>query len=135
MPVSECGFFRGRRLSAGSENAGHAADARKPRQGAQDDSAGRTAEERSGAGRGRAAGEIVEARNPAQTVGWAFFMPTVEHGNADGGHEECPPCAIQTRYAGCSYSAATFCESSIVAGSSGLSLCIQRVSALEKLSR
>src|SRR3979409_2037190 len=67
MPVREPGFFRGRGLSARSQNAGHAADAGKSREGAEDDSAGQIAEDRPGAGSGWAAGEIVEGK----VVGWA----------------------------------------------------------------
>ncbi len=60
VPFREQGFFRGRRLSAGSQNAGHAADARESSQGAGNDSEGQAAEQRSGDGRERTAGEIVE---------------------------------------------------------------------------
>ncbi len=46
----------------GPQDADHAADAGKPRQGAEDDSGSEAAEDRSGDGSRRAAGEIVEAR-------------------------------------------------------------------------
>src|SRR5207302_2056224 len=60
----------------------HAADAGKPCQGAEDDSAGEGAEERSGAGGGRAVGEIVES--DAQSVAGALFpSPLVGEGGAD----------------------------------------------------
>jgi len=54
-------FFRGRRLSARSQDAGDGADAGKSSQGAEGDSAGEAAEDRSGAGRKWAAGKIVES--------------------------------------------------------------------------
>ena len=60
MHFTQPGFLRGRRLSAGAENARHAADAGEPCEGAEDDSGGEAAEDRSGAGGGWAAGEIVE---------------------------------------------------------------------------
>src|SRR5438270_13995013 len=60
MPASQSGFFRGRRLPAGTENADHPPDAGKSSQGAADDSASPDAEDRSGDGRGRAAGKVVE---------------------------------------------------------------------------
>src|ERR1700687_4856263 len=52
--------MRDRRLSAGSQDARHPADARKSSQGTEDDSGGQAAEDRSGDGRKRPAGEIVE---------------------------------------------------------------------------
>jgi uncharacterized protein YjlB len=55
------GFLRGRRLSAGTPDACHAADAGKSCQGVADDSRGEAAQDRSGARRRRAAGEVVEA--------------------------------------------------------------------------
>ena len=51
----------------GRENACHAADAGKSREGAEDDSGGQAAEDRSGAGEGRAAGEIVEEKHGLTT--------------------------------------------------------------------
>src|SRR5258706_13299965 len=60
MSFREQGFFRGRRLSARSQNACHAADGRESSQGAGDDSASEAAEDRSGDGRKRTADEIVE---------------------------------------------------------------------------
>ena len=54
------GFLRGRRLSAGAADGSGAADAGNPREGAEDDSAGEAAEDRSGARGGRAAGAVVE---------------------------------------------------------------------------
>src|SRR5713101_7376091 len=61
MPVREQGFFRGRRLSAGSQDARHAADAGKSRKGAEDDSGSEAAEDRSRDGRERPTRETVEA--------------------------------------------------------------------------
>src|SRR6266852_4169631 len=74
MPFREQGFLCHRRLSAGSQDARHAADGRKSSQGAGDDSEGQAAEDRSGAGRERTAGEIVEV---VEVVGWAkaLFAP------------------------------------------------------------
>ena len=62
MGVGERRFLRGRRLSAGIADADHAADAGKPREGAEDDSGSEAAEDRSGAGRERPAGKTMEAR-------------------------------------------------------------------------
>jgi hypothetical protein len=62
MPLGEPRFRRGRGLSAGTEHARHAADAGEPCQGVADGPGGKAAEDRSGAGRSGAAGEIVEAR-------------------------------------------------------------------------
>ena len=56
------GFLRGRRLSARTADADHAADAGKSRQGAEDDSRSEAAEDRSGDGRRRPAGQAVEAQ-------------------------------------------------------------------------
>jgi hypothetical protein len=60
MPFGEPGFLGGRRLSAGRENARHAADAGELPQGAQDDSRGPPAANRSASWCGWAAGEAVE---------------------------------------------------------------------------
>src|SRR5947209_8555729 len=60
MPVREQGFLRGRRLSARTQHACHAADAGKSREGTEDDSASEVADDRSGAGSGGSAAEIVE---------------------------------------------------------------------------
>src|ERR1044072_8856034 len=53
-------FLRGRRLSARPEDARHAADAGESCEGAADDSEGEGAENRSGDGRARRAGGVVE---------------------------------------------------------------------------
>ena len=50
LHIGQRRFLRGRRLSAGSADADHAADAGKPREGAEDDSGSEAAEDRSGDG-------------------------------------------------------------------------------------
>ena len=60
MPVGKRGFFGRGRLSAGTADADHAANAGEPRQGVDNDPGSEIAEDRSGAGSRGAAGEIVE---------------------------------------------------------------------------
>src|SRR3954449_10533822 len=60
MPVRQQGFFRRRRLSAGTAGRDHAADPGEPRKSAADHSAREGAGERSCTGRGWAVGQVVE---------------------------------------------------------------------------
>src|SRR5437764_13805867 len=60
MPFRQLGFFRSRRLSAGSQDADHAANTGKSSQGAENYSAGQATQDRSGAGRNRTASQALE---------------------------------------------------------------------------
>ena len=69
MPVVKPRFFRGRRLSARTENADYAADGGKLSQGAADDTGGRAAQDRSSARIAGRACETMEARLTALAMG------------------------------------------------------------------
>ena len=60
MPFRQLGFFRSRRLSAGTQDADHAANTGKSPQGVENHSASQAAQDRSGAGRNRTAAQALE---------------------------------------------------------------------------
>ena len=68
VDIGQQRFLRGRRLSAGTGDADHAADAGEPREGAEDDPGSETAEDRSGAGSARSVDAVVETRLTLRSI-------------------------------------------------------------------
>src|SRR5262249_21854364 len=81
MHLVERRFLRGRRLSAGATDGSGAAEQGSACQGADDDSEGRGAEDRSCAGRGRAAGKIVEAHDLKRDQTTRLIIATLARSN------------------------------------------------------
>ena len=68
LHIGQRRFLRGRRLSAGTGDADHAADAGEPREGAEDDPGSEAAEDRSGAGSARSVDAVVETRLTLRSI-------------------------------------------------------------------